>query len=79
MAPFADAVCLVHRDRLNAPSAELRKKLARYQSFWCDIEDSKRALIKSLHPRSQFGTVESGVDECRSHACRLHLVDLILH
>ena len=78
VAPFADAVCLVHREEGDA-SRQRALQVRGLEAFWREIEQPELPSDNPADALAHLCRVERAVEECGRDAAACEPVDLVFH
>ena len=79
VAPFADAMGLVHGDQIDVPTLEILQETGQHQPFRRDVKKAVFALMKAAQPGARLAGGEGGIEERGGDAGGLERVHLVLH
>ena len=79
VAPFADAVRLVHRDQLHVPPRQVLEKAGEHQALRGHVEQPVLARVQPAQPFPRFVGRERRIQERGRDAGGLQRVHLVLH
>jgi hypothetical protein len=79
VAPFADAMRLVHGDEPHIPARQVIEEAGQHQPFRRGVEQAELAVVQTAQTLAAFARRERGIQERRRNAARLKRVHLVLH
>ena len=79
VAPLADAVRLVHRQRGDFPALQARQEIRQHQPLRRDVKQLVFARVERIETPPRLSSIQRRVEKSRRHAAGFELVHLVLH